>query len=381
MGVGSRSPAVLRALGPEAHHFRGDRAIVGRAAVLAARAPRRETRLRADPGGPRIAGTARCSIATASRRIGPGWPRSAASRAALADQKVRQPVEIALVEQHRPGPLVRQHVLAEGGRQRGEPFADRGEARLRFGRQPGAGAGEVEMRSAQSARACSGVRPSDGCVRLQGVDPPEQRVVQIGVAGVARQDRRDGALDRFELVVRLGAGEIEKDAWRPGRGSARSAPAPRSCWRSVGGAGSAATASISARASFRAASKAGAKCRGAMRSNGGASNGPVQASRRGLAFGFGRDIEKLSPSFVGFERSRIGALEAISASIRPLSPKASATEEAKARGTRPFRPNRRSSKARNFGGRLSDFKGVELEGYEFEIGPDAPFAVFLHYSP
>ena len=43
----------------------------------------------------------------------------------------------------------------------------------------------------------------------------------------------------------------------------------------VGGAGSAAMASISARASFSAASKAGSKCRGAMRSKGGASNGAV----------------------------------------------------------------------------------------------------------
>ena len=50
----------------------------------------------------------------------------------------------------------------------------------------------------------------------------------------------------------------------------------------VGGAGSAATASISARAALSAASNAGGKWRGSMRSNGGASNGPVQGSRSGL---------------------------------------------------------------------------------------------------
>ncbi len=43
----------------------------------------------------------------------PGWPRSAAMRAALATKKSGRPVEIGLVEQHEPGFLVREHVLAE----------------------------------------------------------------------------------------------------------------------------------------------------------------------------------------------------------------------------------------------------------------------------
>ena len=54
-----------RALGPQAHHFGGDGAIVGLAAVLAARGPRRERPFRANPAAPRIAGTARRSSATA----------------------------------------------------------------------------------------------------------------------------------------------------------------------------------------------------------------------------------------------------------------------------------------------------------------------------
>ena len=67
----------------------------------------------------------------------------------------------------------------------------------------------------ESARACSGVEPERRLVRLQGVDPPEKRVVEIGVARVAREDRGDGALDRLELVVRFGAGEIEEHLGDP----------------------------------------------------------------------------------------------------------------------------------------------------------------------
>ena len=50
-----------------------------------------------------------------------------------------------------------------------------------------------------------------------------------------------------------------------------------------GGSGLAATASTSSRARLTAASKAGRKWLGSMRSKGGASKGPVQASRSGLS--------------------------------------------------------------------------------------------------
>ena len=60
-----------------------------------------------------------------------------------------------------------------------------------------------------------GREPERRLVRLQGVDPTEQRVVEISVARVAREDRGDGALDRLELVVRLGAGEIEEHLGDP----------------------------------------------------------------------------------------------------------------------------------------------------------------------
>ena len=46
---------------------------------------------------------------------------------------------------------------------------------------------------------------------LQGVDAREQRLVQIGVVAMARQDRRDVALDRLQLVIGRRAGEVEED--------------------------------------------------------------------------------------------------------------------------------------------------------------------------
>ncbi len=201
------------ALGPQAHHFCGDRPVVGRAAVLAARAPCAEGGLAQIPAGRELQerldarSRERDDVAAGMAALG-REPRGA------CDQEARKPVEVALVEPHSPGPFVRQHVLAEGGRQRGEPFADRGEARLGFRREPGAGAGEVEVSARKRARLL-GREPERRLVRVQGVDPPEQRVVQIGVARVAREDRGDGALDRLEFVVRLGAGEIEEQLGDP----------------------------------------------------------------------------------------------------------------------------------------------------------------------
>ncbi len=203
-------------LGPEMHHLCGDRAVVGRAAVLAARAPGAEGGFAQIPAGGEL--QERLDARSRQRHgVAAGMAALGRKPRRARDPKVRKPVEVALVEPHRPGPLVRQHVLAEGGRKRGEPFADCGEPGFRFGRQSGAGAGEVEMRAGKGARLL-GREAERRLVRLQGVDPSEQRIVQVGVAGVAREDRGDGALDRFEFVVRLGPGQIEKHLGDPVEG-------------------------------------------------------------------------------------------------------------------------------------------------------------------
>ena len=127
-----------------------------------------------------------------------------------------------------------------------------------------------------------GRKPELALAGLERVDAPEQGVVQIGVAAVARENRRDVALDRLQFVICVGAGEIEKDA----RHFVEAAPAALERLDRIGegrrlGIGG-------DRVDFRArlasaASKAGGKWRGSKRSNGGASNGPVQGSRSGFA--------------------------------------------------------------------------------------------------
>ena len=48
--------------------------------------------------------------------------------------------------------------------------------------------------------------------RFERVDALEQSLVQIGLAAVAREDGRDLALDRLQLVIRVGAGQVEENA-------------------------------------------------------------------------------------------------------------------------------------------------------------------------
>src|ERR1700722_2678860 len=51
-----------------------------------------------------------------------------------------------------------------------------------------------------------------GGVRLERVDALEQTLVQIGLAAMACENRRDFALDRLQLVIGVGANQIEKNA-------------------------------------------------------------------------------------------------------------------------------------------------------------------------
>ena len=199
-----------RALGPELHHLGGDGAIVGLAAFLAPRCPGAKGFLAQIAPGRELQ-----ERFDARARQGDGvFARMAAldrdARGALR-KEIRQAVEIALGEQHQPVFFVRQHILAELGAERRQPLADRGEAVLGFGREACASAGEIEMITLEHARLF-GRKPERVLARLQGVDAPEQGIVQIDVAAMAREDRGDLAFDRLDLVIARGAGEIEEDA-------------------------------------------------------------------------------------------------------------------------------------------------------------------------
>ena len=199
-----------RALGPELHHLGGDGAIVGLAAFLAPRCPGAKGFLAQIAPGRELQ-----ERFDARARQGDGvFARMAAldrdARGALR-KEIRQAVEIALGEQHQPVFFVRQHILAELGAERRQPLADRGEAVLGFGREACASAGEIEMITLEHTRLF-GRKPERVLARLQGVDAPEQGIVQIDVAAMAREDRGDLAFDRLDLVIARGAGEIEEDA-------------------------------------------------------------------------------------------------------------------------------------------------------------------------
>ena len=150
----------------------------------------------------------------------PGWPRSAAMRAALVDEKIRQPVEIGLVQEQEPVLFVREHILAERGGERRQPLGDRRQPRLGFGRSGRAGAGEIEMIAAEHAYLF-GREPELVLLRFKRVDAREQSLVQVGFAAMARENWRNFALDSLQFVARMGAGEIEKYA----RHSVEPAPA------------------------------------------------------------------------------------------------------------------------------------------------------------
>jgi len=118
-------------------------------------------------------------------------------------------------------------------------------------------------------------------VGLERVDALEQHLVQIGLAAVAREHRRDCALDRLQFVIGRCACKIEKNIRNP----VEAAPAALECLDRIGEARRRRVGGDRVdlrRACLSAASNAGRKWRGSKRSNGGASNGPVQGSRSGF---------------------------------------------------------------------------------------------------
>ena len=122
----------------------------------------------------------------------------------------RQARQVALLGQpQRPARFVVQHVLRERGLQFGETLDDRGQSLLLRGRQPGAGAHEVEVHALEQAPRLS-AQAERVAPRMQRVDAREQRGVQVDRAVVRGQPRRHHAFDRLQFARRLGAAEVMK---------------------------------------------------------------------------------------------------------------------------------------------------------------------------
>ena len=135
--------------------------------------------------------------------------------------EVRQAGEILLVQQHEPVFFVRQHILAELRGERRQPLGDRGQARLGLSRRACSGAGEIEMIALEHARLF-GRKPKLVRVGLKRIDALEQRLAQIDVAAMARENWCDLPLDRLEVVIGRRAREVEEDF----RHAIEAAPAP-----------------------------------------------------------------------------------------------------------------------------------------------------------
>src|SRR5579871_4016141 len=130
------------------------------------------------------------------------------------DKELRQAVEVALAEKQKPILLVLEDVLAEGGRKRCEPLRDGREPGLRPGGEAGAGSREIEMVAVENP-LLFGREAERSLARFQSVDAAKEGVVEIGLAPMAGERRRDLALDRLEFVVGLRAGQVEEDARDP----------------------------------------------------------------------------------------------------------------------------------------------------------------------
>ena len=127
------------------------------------------------------------------------------------DEEIGQTLKIGLIQQQEPVFLVLEHVLAELSGERRQPLGDRGQSRFGLRLSACARAGEVEMIAIEHARLL-GRQPEFVLVRLERVDALEQSLVQIGLAAVAREEGRDLALNRLQLVIRVGAGQVEENA-------------------------------------------------------------------------------------------------------------------------------------------------------------------------
>ncbi len=131
------------------------------------------------------------------------------------------PSRSALVEEEDEGGLVGEEVLAEGGAEASEPFADGREARLLRLGELGAGMDEALPVAFQHA-GLLGRETERVARRPQRVDAGEERGVGADLGPMTRQARGDVALQRADGVVGVGAGLQPEQA-----GDAREAEARR----------------------------------------------------------------------------------------------------------------------------------------------------------
>ncbi len=145
----------------------------------------------------------------------PGRPRSARRGSRSRAGSLAQPREVLLAFEHqRIGLLIGQNILAEGGAELGQPFADSGDPRLGVLRQAGAGAAEGDVIALQDPRLFG--RETERIAPVpQRVDAGEQGGVKVNAVAMGGKPRRHLPLDRHQGVVRMGAGQRMKHRRHP----------------------------------------------------------------------------------------------------------------------------------------------------------------------
>ena len=273
------------------------------------------------------------------------------------DEVGRQPLEIVRPERHRPGLLVGEHVLAEGGAEARQPLHHRLQPVAVGPGQPGAGPDEhpvVERRAPAPARA-SGRAPSRRLV--ERVDAGEERRVhhRLGVVrGEPRAQARAAAPRSRRWYARRRARRTPPP---PGRAGACARSIASMVLAKLGGAGSAGDRvdvrprlgerRVEGRARsprWRSPRRAAARRRSSSRRAGGSCGASGQVPRGGHLAGRGRAVKR--PAWIDQRRAageglhhRLSSTRASSAAPSPrrCRPAGSRRRPAPSR-SRPRRP-------------------------------------------
>ena len=145
----------------------------------------------------------------------PGWPRScAAARARRGAGEIGQAVEIALLQHQGIGLLVCQHVLPELGAEARQPLINGRQPVLRRLVERGAGPHELCVIAVEHA-GLLGRKAERRKAVVEVGDSGIERPVEIKRVAVAGEQRRDVALDRFDYIAGVGAGQHEEDIGDP----------------------------------------------------------------------------------------------------------------------------------------------------------------------
>ncbi len=128
--------------------------------------------------------------------------------------KSRQPVEVGLVEDELPLPLVMQDILAEPGMQGRQTLGYRGHALLLFGAQQCPAAHQAEVMALEEAQLI-GVQPERRTPRMEIGNPREQGGVEGDPHLMLGEARRVIAGDGFQRVVGITRIEVEEHPAHP----------------------------------------------------------------------------------------------------------------------------------------------------------------------